>query len=66
MLEIKREESFFISKDNKIFTTKEECLKHEKKLKLTNIILIVFVIFGMAYLLYEINILAEELNQKMQ
>ena len=24
MLEIKREESFFISKDNKIFTTKEE------------------------------------------
>lgn len=33
MQEIKKEDILFISKDNKVFTNEEECIKYEKGLK---------------------------------
>ncbi len=63
MLEIKREESFFVSKDDKIFTTKEDCLKHEKKILFKTIFLVILLTVGIAYVLYETNIMLEEINK---
>ncbi|WP_323585385.1 hypothetical protein [Aliarcobacter butzleri] len=43
MQEIKKEESIFVSKDGRVFVTKEECLKYEKKNNIINIIAIILL-----------------------
>lgn len=52
MIEIKKEDPLFLSKDNKVFTDKEKCIKHENDLKKDERITIITRTIALGIVLY--------------